>query len=77
MIRPIQFLSKNNKIIICKLLVCDEERRTLASLGIREGAVAEIFLKEKRKMILKVGTTKIALSENICMNIFGSARELP
>ena len=74
-LKTIHSLDKNDKFIICKLLVCDEERTRLASLGIREGAVAEIFLKEKSKMILKLGSTKIALSDNICLNIFGKRCE--
>ena len=60
---------EHERVELCDLRIYGEKRAQIESLGIREGVCAEIFFKDRQKTVLKLGATKVALSENITLRI--------
>jgi len=68
--KRIDFFEEKEPVLLGEIRVRGEKGELLKSAGICEGVRAEIFLKDKENMILKVGEMKIGLSENVYGKIF-------
>ena len=67
--KPLHTFGKNDKITIRKLLIYNKKREIFEAMGLYEGCEAEIIFKHGKKIILKIGNTKLALTEKISENI--------
>ena len=61
---------KNDEIIVKKLQTSPSRRNFYASIGIFEGTKLQIFFKNKKYLIIKTNTIKLALSEKAAEEIF-------
>ena len=70
--KPIHLFSENNKIKIEKLLISEKNRELYSEFGLIENTKAVILWKSGKKIILKIGENKLALSERAAENILAS-----
>ena len=68
--KKIHFFDEKDKIKITKLETKADTRQFYERFGIYEGAVFEIFFKNKNNLILKYGPNKLALSAEAAKEIF-------
>lgn len=64
---------ENDRIRVCRVLVGGEEGKQLRSVGVCEGVRAEIFFKDRNKIVLRLEKTKVALSEGIALKILAES----
>ncbi len=60
---------KNDNIIVKSIRCDNEKRRILESFGIFEGVHLQILYHNSSNMILKIGKTKLVISQKIAENI--------
>lgn len=62
--------SAKKDIVSIKALLCsDEKRAELEAFGIYIGAKLTVFYRDRKKTIVLIGKTKLALSRNIANDI--------
>ncbi len=62
---------ENDRILITAIQTTTARMRFYESLGLFEGAVLSLFLRDKKRVIVKIGKTKFAFSEQITAEILG------
>ena len=71
-IKPIYLFDENDTVKIEKILISEEHRETYAAFGLSENTKAVILWKSEKKIILRTGENKLALSERAAEIIFAS-----
>lgn len=70
--QPICFFNENDVVKIEKLPTDKENGKIYQSFGLNKETTAVILWKSGKKIILKIGENKLALSENAAEKIFAS-----
>ncbi len=71
--KAVSVFREHERVELCDLRIYGEKRAQIESLGIREGACAEIFFKDRQRIVLKLEKTKVALSEDVARNILAES----
>lgn len=62
---------ENDRIAITSIRTTIDKVDFFESIGLFKGTRILLFLKDKKRVIIKIGKTKFALSEEIAGEIFG------